>query len=86
MGNVKTFVDMGGKVGQGVVRTKLGLAERSPRRSCSLPPVARHAPQADDGGDEIEPPQGKRKPIGIAAHRAGQSRLPWTRSTARSTA
>ncbi|MGO4196555.1 DUF935 domain-containing protein [Rhizobium sp. YAF28] len=71
MGNVKTFVDMGGKVGQGVVRNKLGLAE--PKSDEELLVAASRAPaaQADEGGDEIEPPQGKRKPIGITAHRAG---------------
>ncbi len=76
MGNVKTFVDMGGKVGQGVVRTKLGVAEPKAEEELLVPSARAPAPQLDTGDDGQPQPPEKKKPIGVSAQRAAPIAAP----------
>lgn len=68
MGNVKTYVDMGGRVGQSVVRTKLGVAE--PKADEELLVASSTAPAPQTADEELPPSSSARKPARIAAHRA----------------
>lgn len=70
LGDVKTFVSMGGKVGQSIVRDKLGLEE--PGTDEELLGLKAEPPK-DDQGDKPVLPNAKdeKQPIGVSAHRAG---------------
>ncbi len=67
MGNVKTFVSMGGKVGMSVVRDKLGIED--PGDDEELLGQRSEPPKDDQGKQPPALPKRVEPPIGVAVHR-----------------
>ena len=68
LGDVKTFVSMGGKVGMSVVRDKLGIEEPGKDEELLGAPAK---PEDDQQGEKPVPQKKDKTPIGVTAHRAG---------------